>query len=182
MSRAQFILSNDDVRDRVCQIVVGAPGGTRVLIQDPKRTIPQNSLLWLLLTEISRSVTHQERTYTPEEWKVLALHALGRELKFLPALDGRTFVPFGYSSSDLSKDEMSEMIEFLYCFAAQHGVVFTMPDSALPSQARRTETRTSQVRWPVGSSMPIKPEGPEPYTPLSPAALPPVPGQAEDMP
>jgi len=45
-------------------------------------------------------------------------------MQFIPALDGSTFLPYGNSSSDLSKSEMMELIEFIAAWGAQNGVVF----------------------------------------------------------
>ena len=53
--------------------------------------------------------------------------ACGREVQFLPGLDGTTFIPWGQSSSDLSKEEMSNLMEIIAAFGAQHGVVFHEP-------------------------------------------------------
>ena len=43
---------------------------------------------------------------------------------FLPALDLKTFVPIGHRSSDLSKSEMTELIELIFQWGAEHGVTF----------------------------------------------------------
>jgi hypothetical protein len=58
------------------------------------------------------------------------LHAWGREVRFVPSLDGKTFVPFAQSSSDLSKEEMSEVIEFMFAWGSEHNVTFHDPDLA----------------------------------------------------
>ena len=39
------------------------------------------------------------------------MHACRREVQFIPALDGQNFIPWGQSSQDLSKDEMSDLLE-----------------------------------------------------------------------
>ena len=46
-------------------------------------------------------------------------------------LDGNGFVNLGRSSSDLSKGEMSDLMELIAAFGAKHGVVFK--DTATPS-------------------------------------------------
>lgn len=77
-----------------------------------------------MLTDVSTQIEHAGRRYSPDEWKVLFMHALGQEVKFLPGLDGKTFVPMGYRSSDLSVAEMTDLIEFMFAWGAEHGVVF----------------------------------------------------------
>ena len=80
--------------------------------------------MWAMLTDVSKQATHMCRRYTPDEWKVLFLHALGKEMTFLPALDGTTFVPYGQHSSDLGKSEMTALIELIFAWGAEHGITF----------------------------------------------------------
>lgn len=77
-----------------------------------------------MLTDISTQAKHGDRKYSPDQWKCLFLHAVGRETQFMPALDGNGFIPYGQSSSDLSKREMTDLIEFMFAWAAEHGVTF----------------------------------------------------------
>jgi hypothetical protein len=63
-------------------------------------------------------------TLRPDDWKLIFLDALKRELRMVPNLDGTGFVNLGRSSSDLSKGEMSDMIELILAFGSQHGVTF----------------------------------------------------------
>lgn len=123
MSRAVLILSNDEVRKRATDWVAEAPAGSRVEFKEPKRSNDQNSLLWALLTDVARQATHGGRKYDSTQWKSLFLHAFGREMTFIPALDGKTFIPIGLSSSDLSKAEMSALIEFIHAWCAENGIV-----------------------------------------------------------
>ncbi len=132
MSRAVLILNNDWNRKKAVAWVSKAPPDTRVEFKEPKRTLPQNDHMWALLTDVAQQAVHHGRKYTTDQWKVIFLHALGREVQFLPALDGSDFVPYGQSSSDLSKDEMSNLIDFIYAWGAEHELVFE--SGALSSQ------------------------------------------------
>lgn len=127
MGRALLILQTDSDRHKVANWAHTAPAGTRVTFQRAKRSLPQNDRMWAMLTDVAEQTTHIGKRYTPDQWKVLFMHACGREVQFLPALDGSTFIPWGQSSSDLSKDEMSELIDFIAAWGAQHGVVFHDP-------------------------------------------------------
>jgi hypothetical protein len=90
-----------------------------------ERTIEQNRRMWAMLTEIANQVEHCGRHYTPDQWKVMFLHALGDEVEFLPALNKSTFIPYGEQrSSSLSKHEMSQLIEFITAWGTEHGVRF----------------------------------------------------------
>lgn len=124
MSRALLVLSNADVRKRAIAWIQKAPDGTRVEYKAPKRSLDQNALLWTMLTDIASQKEHGGRKYTAEQWKVIFLAAIGREVQFVPSLDGKTFIPWGQSSSDLSKHEMSQLIDFMSVWGAENEVKF----------------------------------------------------------
>jgi hypothetical protein len=124
MSRALITLRGAIDRERVARWAAQAPFGTRVEFKETKRSLPQNDRMWAMLTDIATQKEHCGRKYTPEIWKCLLMHAWGREVKFIPALDGEGVVPMVYRSSDLSKAEMTELIEFMFSWGAQNGIVF----------------------------------------------------------
>lgn len=130
MSRALLILRAQTDRARASKWLQDAPWGTRVEFKGPKRTLPQNDRLWAALTDVARQAEHNGRRYTPDQWKVLFMHACGREVQFIPSLDGSTFIPWGQSSSDLSKQEMSELIDFIAAWGAEHGIEFNDGEGA----------------------------------------------------
>jgi hypothetical protein len=80
--------------------------------------------MWSLLTQVSKQKQHMGKNYTTTQWKALFMHALGQEVDFIPSLDGTTFIPLGYQSSELTKAEMTNLIEFIFSWGAQNGVVF----------------------------------------------------------
>ncbi len=128
MSRALLIIRDDTQRRRAIEWCKKVPEGTRIEFKQPQRTLEQSSLLWAMLSDIASQKTHAERKYTPDQWKVIMMHACGREVQFIPALDGTTFIPWGQSSSDLSKREMSELIDFMQAWGAMNGVTFHAPE------------------------------------------------------
>lgn len=127
MTRALLVLNGETERAQAMRWLAIAPAGTRVEFKKPRRTLPQNDRFWAMLTDIAQQKEHLGRRYTTDQWKVLMMHACGREVQFLPALDGSTFVPWGQSSSDLSKEEMTELIEFMFAWGAENGVMFNDP-------------------------------------------------------
>jgi len=131
MSRAFLILANQSVRERAHRWVAALPVGTRVEFKEPKRTLPQNAYLWALLTDVATQKTHCGQRYPTDTWKIIFLHALGKETRFIPSLDGGGFIPIGQSSSDLSKSEMSDLIEIILFWGAENGVVFHEDESAM---------------------------------------------------
>ena len=124
MTRYTFTLNGPADREKAARVLAKAPRGARVEFNAAKRSTDQNSMMWALLSEVAMQATHMGRQYTPDQWKVLFMHACGREVQFMPALDGSTFIPWGQSSSDLSKAEMGELLECIMAWGAEHGVVF----------------------------------------------------------
>lgn len=124
MSRALVILDSHMARQRASSWVMKAPHGTRCEFKASKRSLPQNDRMWAMLTDIARQVPWHGLTLKPDDWKLIFLDALKRELRAVPNLDGTGFVNIGRSSSDLTKQEMTDLIEMLFEFGARHGVVF----------------------------------------------------------
>ena len=130
MSRALIAIHGTADRERASKWVALAPTGTRIEFKAPKRTLPQNDRMWAMLTDVATQKKHGDRRYTTDQWKVIFLHACGREVQYIKALENDTFIPWGQSSSDLSKEEMTELIEFIHAWGAENGVVFHDPESA----------------------------------------------------
>lgn len=124
MSRALLTLYGQADRARAIQWVTKAPAGTRLEFKATKRTIPQNDRMWAMLTDISTQMLWHGQKLTPDDYKLVFLDALKRELRIVPNIDGNGFVNLGRSSSDLTKSEMSDLIEIIAAFGAQHSVVF----------------------------------------------------------
>lgn len=123
--RALFTIVDGHRRAEVMDLVARAPLGTRVEVKAQKRTLPQNDLMWGLLTDVSRQKQHVNGlSYPPGIWKLIFLQAIGHETTFLPTLDGRSVFPLGQSSSDLTKDEMADLITYIVAWGDQHGVNF----------------------------------------------------------
>ena len=134
MGRALLVISGPFDRRRAADWCMKAPVGTRIEFKAARRSLDQNALMWALLTEVSTQKEHHGNRYTPDQWKVLFMHACGREVQFLPGLDGKTFLPWGQSSSDLSKQEMTDLIEFILSWGAENGVIFHDPQSLVVSE------------------------------------------------
>jgi hypothetical protein len=127
MGRALLVINSTTDRRKAASWVEKAPWGTRVEFKASKRTLPQNDRMWAMLTDIADQVTHHGVKMPADDWKLVFLDALKRELRMVPNLDGNGFVNLGRSSSDLSKQEMTDLIELMFAWGAQHGVVFKDP-------------------------------------------------------
>lgn len=124
MARATLILNSHATRERAKGWIDKAPLNTRVEFKASKRTLPQNDRMWAMLTDVAQQMDWHGMKLTPDDWKLLFLDALNREVRAVPTIDGTGFVNLGRSSSDLGKDEMGDLMELIAAFGAQHNVTF----------------------------------------------------------
>ena len=123
MSRALVILKSKDDRERAARWAMQMPWGTRIEFRLTKRTLPQNALMWACLTEVSRQVVWYGQKLSTEDWKNIFTASLNR-MRVVPGIDGGSFVPLGIHTSIMTKDELSQMIELIKAFGAEHNVRF----------------------------------------------------------
>ena len=123
MSRATLILNGSTERDKAVSWINRAPPGTSVTFKRNKRTLDQNALLWALLTDISQQVTWHGQKLAPDDWKDMFTASL-RKARVVPGIDPGSFVLLGLHTSDMTKDELSNLIELIHAFGAEHGVTF----------------------------------------------------------
>lgn len=127
MTRALIVINGDPERQRAAHWAAKVPVGTRIEYKAPKRTLPQNDRLWAMLTDVATQLPWHGIKLSADDWKLLFLDSLKRELRMVPNLDGNGFVNLGRSSSDLSKAEMTDLIDLIHAFGANHNVVFHDP-------------------------------------------------------
>ena len=131
MARALLVLSSPDIRQKAMIWLSKAPIGTRVEFKGPKRTLPQNDRMWAMLTDVAEQLLWHGKPLSTDDWKLMFLDALHRarneELRIVPNIDNSGFVNLSTSSSDLDKQEMSDLMEIITAFGSSHGVVFSGP-------------------------------------------------------
>ena len=98
----------------------------RLSVGEEKRSLPQNARLWAMLGEVSRQVDWHGQKLADAEWKDVFSASLKRQ-KVVPGLDGG-FVVLGSSTSKMSKAELSDLMELIAAFGAEHGVRFSDAD------------------------------------------------------
>jgi len=108
------------------RLIDKAPAGAVVNVREAVRSSEQNALMWVLLSDIARAKP-MGRALKSEGWKALFMDMIDKKPSWEPNLDGSGVVCIGYKSSRLSKAEMSEMIESIYAFGAEHGVIWSEP-------------------------------------------------------
>jgi hypothetical protein len=124
MSRAVVIIRSPADRALATRWVNAVPVGARIEFKKPRRSLPQNDRMWAMLTDLATQVPYNGLRLTPDDFKLIFLDALKREVRMVPNLDGNGMVSLGRSSSDLSVEEMSDMFLLMEKFGAEHGVVF----------------------------------------------------------
>lgn len=129
MGRATLVLINSDIRNRALDWCQRAPVGTRLEFKAPRRSLPQNARLWAMLTDVATQVRWHGDRLTTEEWKLLFMDALKREVRTVKSIDGTGVVNIGRSSSDLSKEEFGDLLEVIAMFGANHSVTFHEPEA-----------------------------------------------------
>jgi len=107
-------------RDLAKRLIDQAPQDAIVKVSAAKRSDDQNAKMWAMLSDISRAKP-EGRSHIPEVWKCIFMAALGHETIFETGLDNRPF-PVGFRTSKLTKAQMSDLIEFIYAYGAQHNV------------------------------------------------------------
>lgn len=87
------------------------------------RTLEQNNLLWPLLTDLSEQVIWFGEKHDPATWKdiVTGSYMKGR---YIPGIEGG-FVVTGLSTSKMARQTFSGMIEYIYAFGIDKGVVWS---------------------------------------------------------
>ncbi|RAK52098.1 recombination protein NinB [Phenylobacterium deserti] len=123
MSRVLFRLINRRERQRAMHFLTHAPDGALVEFKRDRRTTEQNSALWARLTDVAQQVEWYGAKLTPEDWKDVFTASL-RKARVVPGLDAGTYVPLGMRTSDMTKEELSDLLELIAAFGAQHGVQF----------------------------------------------------------
>lgn len=128
MSRAVVVLQSKSDRETASDWIRRSPTGTRVEFKGPRRSPEQNSRFWAMLTDCAVQGRINDRRFNTEQWKMMFMHAYaeerGIEIKYLPALNRAGMVPCGRSSSDLSVQEMSELMDYIAAWGAENGIKF----------------------------------------------------------
>lgn len=117
-----IIINGNTARERAKRWIDSAPHGCAVAFKASKRSIDQNSLMWARLTEVALQVEWHGARLSAEDWKDIFTAALKRS-RVVPGLDGG-FVVLGQRTSDMTKEEMGQLLDLIDAFAAERGVSF----------------------------------------------------------
>jgi hypothetical protein len=121
VDRVSFILKSPADRAKATRLVNGVSDGSRFEVKAPRRSNEQNDKMWPMLADISEQVEWYGYKLTDHNWKDIFTSGLKKTL-VVPDLEGTGFVMLGLHSSDLTKQEFSDLIELIYKFGAEHNV------------------------------------------------------------
>ncbi len=123
MSRNAITLQSSSDREKAATWIRTAPTGSTVEFRGPRRNCDQNALMWSLLGQISKQVEWHGQKLSSEDFKDLCSASL-RRYQTVPGIDPNTVVPLGMRTSQMSKEEMTQLIELIIAFGTERGVVF----------------------------------------------------------
>lgn len=123
MTRAVLVIRDNRDRDKAAAWCRNAPAGTRLELKAARRSHEQNNLLWQRLTEIAHQVDWYGQKLSAEDWKDVFSASL-RRARVVPGIDAGSFVPLGMRTSDMTKQEFSDLLNLIEAFGVERGVHF----------------------------------------------------------
>lgn len=124
MSRYSLNVTTEHRREYAMDLLRRAEIGERgfsVTFRRNKRSLDQNALMWELLGRVSEQVEWYGRHLRADDWKDMFTASL-RKADVVPGIEPGTFVPLGMRTSEMTVEEMSNLIELIYAFCAERGV------------------------------------------------------------
>lgn len=123
--KRKFVLIHQEARRNCAAFAMEAPEGWHVTFQPATRSLEANAALWSMLADVASQVVWHGRKLDSESWKAMFTASL-KKYEVVPNLDNTGFVVLGQSTSKMSKSEMSDLLELIQCFGAQHNVKWSV--------------------------------------------------------
>lgn len=129
-----FIMAHNQARRNAIQAVHDAPEGWAVTVSEPARNLDQNAAQWPILQafadQLQWPVNGRMERLTPDEWKDILTCAFKREsVRVAMGMDGG-MVMLGQRTSQFSKREFGEWLEFLRATAAEREIELNYLEAA----------------------------------------------------
>ena len=105
------------------QLPVDSEHPLRIVIDEDKRSLAQNRMMWAVLNDIAKQVYWNGEQLTAEEWKHLITANLHGQ-KCLRGIDGG-LVFMGLSTRKMNKKEFADVVTCAEQFGAENGVKFS---------------------------------------------------------
>lgn len=111
--------------------------GHRLIVEarTETRSLAQNNMMMACLEDLSRQVTIGGKRFTRYGWKdYITAHLNGQDL--VPNMDGTGFIAIGRgsSTSDMTKGEMTAVIDLCHTFGAERGVRWSPASVAMDTE------------------------------------------------
>lgn len=143
-ARHYFSAGLDRVRDAFrlaylfgCDVAAAQPVEIIVRPVRSRRTLLQNAKMWAMLADIASQVQWAVNgvlvTLDADDWKAIFSAGMGREVRMAAGIDGG-FVMLGASTRRMTVAEMGDLIEVMYAFGAERGVVWSDAGDTPPTQ------------------------------------------------
>ena len=121
-------LTSPAARTAAMRYIAQAPDGYVCVLKEPTRSLSQNARMWAMLGDISRQVDWHGYKLADYEWKDVLSAALKKQ-RAVPGIDGG-FVVIGARTSKMTIREMTELMDLMEVFGAEHGVRFSAQEYA----------------------------------------------------
>lgn len=135
-----FQLVHHEARRRAAQYIAEAPEGYTVSISPPKRNSGQNAALHAWISEIAKTLTLGGQRHDSEVWKRALVAAWsrtrGESVLIIPAIDGQGVDLVPRRTSQLTKAECADLLEYVIAYAVEHGVDAEELDANAACEAR----------------------------------------------
>ena len=120
-------LTHESVREFAINIIGQLPVDSehplRIVIDEDKRSLAQNRMMWAVLNDIAKQVNWNGEQLTAEEWKHLITANLHGQ-KCLKGINGG-LVFMGLSTRKMNKKEFADVVTCAEQFGAENGVKFS---------------------------------------------------------
>ncbi len=128
-------LGSESHKQFVASLILKTPSGHFVTISAPKRSLAQNAAIHVALSDIADQLhwppppSNHGQKFPLLTWKRLSMAAFLREEgerpDLIPALDGKGFDIVYEKTSQLTVEQASKYLEWIYAFGAENGVVWS---------------------------------------------------------
>ena len=149
MSKHRLTLRNGEEKARVRAWLDRCPVGQgwRVEFLPPVRSLDQNARLWAFLDDIAAQKEWDGKKRSADAWKDLFTAAL-RQQEIVRGLEGG-IVALGARTSEMSPEEMSDLLQLIETWGAENQVIFSDTaslGSAPLSEGARTDAPDGKQR------------------------------------
>ena len=121
----QFRLTSKTARQLAASYMLEvAPDDALVFVKKNKRSLVQSAKFHAMIDDIAEQLTHYGQKLPAWKWKQLLLASLSN-VEILPGIDPGTFVPMRKSSAELEVPEAADLIELIYAYGSEKGVVWS---------------------------------------------------------